>query len=181
MTAWIKRRADQMRELGDERASWYCYWIDPHGRQRSKSCGPGEDGRLRAEELKAKVESEGALRLYSDTLTRRLKGMAGLSKEEIARLDGNSIVYFVEAVGLERVKIGTTSGLRDRLAMLTSYSPVRLKVLLVVSGDSDLESHFHRQFRAFRLHGEWFQMSAPVCKSIQRLKEVHRQTAIVTK
>lgn len=57
-SAWVSQRADQVRDMGERAAPWYCYWIDADKRQRSKSCGEGADGRKLALRLKAQKEAE---------------------------------------------------------------------------------------------------------------------------
>lgn len=69
-------------------------------------------------------------------------------------------VYFVEAVGVGRIKIGVTTNLSERLRDLSNSSPVRLRLLGVVRGDRRFESILHAKFARHRLHGEWFS-SAP--------------------
>lgn len=67
-------------------------------------------------------------------------------------------VYFVQAQGLEPVKIGyaNAGGVRDRLRALQTGSPVRLLLKSVIEGEQDLERELHRRFAKLRLHGEWF-------------------------
>lgn len=70
-------------------------------------------------------------------------------------------VYFAEAEGLNRVKVGVATHVPSRVATLQTGSPVALKVLGVVETDdaSYLEAAIHRQFAEDRLHGEWFTLS----------------------
>jgi hypothetical protein len=47
-----------VKKHGEERASWYVGWIDPEGKRRCKSCGPGEQGKRNADKKRRKVEAE---------------------------------------------------------------------------------------------------------------------------
>ena len=67
-----------------------------------------------------------------------------------------SVVYFVEAVGLDKVKIGTTTRIKSRLAAMQTGSPVRLELLGHLDGSTVTEADMHRRFEHLRLHGEWF-------------------------
>lgn len=73
-----------------------------------------------------------------------------------------NIVYFLYADEVERVKIGTTTNLPGRFSDIACTSPVRLKVILCISGDSLLEKKFHRIVAKSRLHGEWFEFDERV-------------------
>lgn len=57
-SAWIDQDSKQVKKYGMERASHYVYWIDPEGRERCKSCGPGKDGLKLAHRYKRQVEAE---------------------------------------------------------------------------------------------------------------------------
>jgi integrase len=57
-SAWIYQDDKQVKKYGEEKASWYVGWLDPEGKRRCKSCGPGEDGRRTAEKLRRKIEAQ---------------------------------------------------------------------------------------------------------------------------
>jgi hypothetical protein len=68
-------------------------------------------------------------------------------------------VYFIEAVGLNLIKIGFTAGSPDaRLNSLLAGSPVPLVRLAVLRSDRILEPTLHRRFARLRARrdGEWF-------------------------
>lgn len=67
-------------------------------------------------------------------------------------------VYFVEAVGLERIKIGKSRRPVARLRELAAVVPVHTSLLACVTGIS--EERVHSMFAKWRLHGEWFQAHA---------------------
>lgn len=86
-SAWVKQRADQVRDLGADAAPHYCYWIDPDGRQRSKSCGAGKDGERLAHRLKKQREAELLLGTYGSCLE---KSWVDFEAEYLAKAAGLS-------------------------------------------------------------------------------------------
>jgi integrase len=66
MSAWVYQDDKQVKEHGPEKASWYVGWIDPEGRKRCKSCGPGKQGRKAAGRLRTKREAELLTGTYQD-------------------------------------------------------------------------------------------------------------------
>jgi len=69
------------------------------------------------------------------------------------------VVYFVEAVGLDMVKIGYTNRIDQRIVALRMLSPCRLKLRALVCGDPLMEKKIHRVFKTSCSHGEWFFLS----------------------
>ncbi len=57
-SAWLYQDDKQVKARGAEAASWYVGWIDPEGKRRCKSCGPGLPGRRNAERLRRKIEAQ---------------------------------------------------------------------------------------------------------------------------
>lgn len=74
-----------------------------------------------------------------------------------------SVVYYVR-VG-NRVKIGTTTNLRRRLAILAPE-----EVLATEPGNTAQERSRHVQFRALRTVGEWFRYEEPLVSHIEKLR-----------
>lgn len=68
------------------------------------------------------------------------------------------MIYFVQETGWfrNRVKIGITDNIKQRLAALRSLSPSNLKLKLVFPGGIETEAIYHERFADYRLHGEWF-------------------------
>lgn len=56
--AWINQDSKQVAKYGADAASWYVYWLDPAGKKRCKSCGPGSRGKRSAEKLRDKRQAE---------------------------------------------------------------------------------------------------------------------------
>jgi hypothetical protein len=71
-------------------------------------------------------------------------------------------VYFIEAEGLNRVKIGSADDARKRLAQLQVGCPSKLVLRGVLHTDdaTQLERIFHRDFAGQRVQGEWFKVNA---------------------
>lgn len=66
-------------------------------------------------------------------------------------------VYAVTLPGSERIKVGFTTNLDDRIHTLETGSPFPLKVLLFMPGAFHLETSLHLRLARFRAHREWFQ------------------------
>ena len=68
-----------------------------------------------------------------------------------------SDVYFLEAEGQDKVKIGLSGRVQDRIRELASVSPVPLKLRAIIKdGGRETELSLHDRFSHLRLHGEWF-------------------------
>jgi integrase len=72
-SAWVYQDDKQVKKHGKERASWYVGWIDPEGKRRCKSCGPGTDGKRSAEKLRKKREAELLTGTYQDNARKTWK------------------------------------------------------------------------------------------------------------
>ena len=58
MGAWVYQKPKQLKRLGPKAASFYVGWLDPDGKRRCKSCGPGSRGQKAAERLARKIEGQ---------------------------------------------------------------------------------------------------------------------------
>lgn len=68
-------------------------------------------------------------------------------------------VYFIEAIGLNLIKIGVATSVSKRLSSLQSSSPAELLLRGVIKyGTSGLERLLHKHFSDQRHHGEWFRI-----------------------
>lgn len=56
--AWIFQDTRMVEKHGAEAASWYVGWYTPDKERRSKSCGPGEGGKRKADKLRRKIDAE---------------------------------------------------------------------------------------------------------------------------
>lgn len=69
------------------------------------------------------------------------------------------VVYFLEAEGTNRMKIGYTSDHRGRISSLRNMSAVPLDLVRFLWGGFDLEQAIHAAFSDCRKYGEWFEIT----------------------
>jgi hypothetical protein len=69
---------------------------------------------------------------------------------------GSGYVYFIEAIGLSRVKIGYSENPESRLRQLLTGSPVSLKIFATMPGDQIMEKEIHSRFQHLKVENEWF-------------------------
>jgi hypothetical protein len=111
MKAWIYQDDKQVKKHGAHRASWYVGWLDPEGKRRCKSCGPGAFGKTQAERLRKKTEAE--------LLTGTYKSDAKKTWEEFRQEYGAKI--------LEGMRLGTRQAAEEALDHFERIiKPVRL-------------------------------------------------------
>jgi hypothetical protein len=69
-----------------------------------------------------------------------------------------SYVYFIEALGKNEVKIGSSSNPEHRVAGLQTGNASQFKLLGTLRGGRELEHEIHRKFNHLRIRqdGEWF-------------------------
>lgn len=93
----------------------------------------------------------------------------------VARRARMGRVYFIEAIGAERIKIGFTSGdPAVRLRDLQTACPFMLRVIAHVRGSMDDEAALHERFASTRAvpGTEWFHITHELRAHIQHLVEV---------
>jgi len=88
MAAWIFQDPKQVKKLGADNASHYVGWIDPDGKKRCKSCGPGTLGLRKAEKLKEKRSAELLTGTYQDAAKKTWKEFREEYQQKI--MDGMS-------------------------------------------------------------------------------------------
>ena len=71
-------------------------------------------------------------------------------------------VYFIEAVGLDLLKVGYALDLRSRFTSMMTSSPASLSLLGVLQGGPRREMEIHTQLADHRAHGEWFRKTPEV-------------------
>lgn len=84
----------------------------------------------------------------------------------LTRDDGRACVYYVRFG--DRVKIGTSTGLRNRLSGVPHDT-----LLAVEPGSYDVERGRHGQFAQYRIKGEWFQAHDEILRHAAYLREQH--------
>ena len=80
-----------------------------------------------------------------------------------------SYVYFIEAVGLGRIKIGKDDDPDSRLIALQADSPVPLRLLGETLGGVSLESKLHFEFSDSHIDHGWYHASGTIRSYIGRL------------
>lgn len=78
-------------------------------------------------------------------------------------------VYFIEAVGLDLIKIGFARDVWRRLADLQAASPVELRMLGVIcEAGVTLERKIHSQLAEYRVRGEWFRRCDQIAEYLRQ-------------
>lgn len=78
--------------------------------------------------------------------------------------ESTRIVYVIEQDGY--VKIGSTTNLKNRLTQLQTGCAVPLRLVGTCSGGFAREKWLHREFGAWRRHGEWFKFPPEVMATL---------------
>jgi hypothetical protein len=91
------------------------------------------------------------------------------------------LIYFVEALGLDRLKLGYTTGRFDaRLAVVQTGSPVRIQPLLIWRHATKAdEQQLHRLFAKWRHHGEWYELNFNVLCHMEMLEDSPQHDTLV--
>lgn len=79
------------------------------------------------------------------------------------------MIYVIEAVGLDVVKIGRSINPRSRMWELGAACPVPLRMLIAVPWHDSNEQLIHRGFASFRIRGEWFRMDGELSEFVQTM------------
>jgi hypothetical protein len=78
------------------------------------------------------------------------------------------MVYLIGGSESALSKIGRSTDVQRRLALIQSMSPVGLELLWVAEGGKELENALHRELRDHRRHGEWFDLGTPA-QAVERV------------
>lgn len=84
--------------------------------------------------------------------------------------NNEGLIYFIEAEGQRRVKIGYTSSIERRIPTLKTSSPFKLKLLFSLGGTRKDEQELHKRFTHLRTNGEWFRLDSEILWHIETLK-----------
>ena len=84
-----------------------------------------------------------------------------------------SVVYFVAAPEVNRVKIGRSRDAGVRFGTLQQASPSELTLLGVIP-DGNREREIHERFGSCRVRGEWFILTPELADFIKRNTELYR-------
>ncbi len=122
--------------------------------------------------LEQHVEDIAAGKHFSWTIYR----VEGEFPELHARRPGT--VYFIEAIGTDRVKIGYTSSqtAEARLRDLQTAAPFELRLLAALSGSLAVERYLHRRFASERILpcAEWFHLRGDLATFLDRVRREGR-------
>lgn len=80
-------------------------------------------------------------------------------------------VYFIGG-DQGAIKIGTSCAPLERLSAFQLGSPIRLRILALVTGGKAVETRYHSRFREHHSHGEWFNPAPEILAEIDRLSPV---------
>lgn len=113
-----------------------------------------------------------------------LRGMAGLRADGKLRFDhvpptknlprplvswpSTGGVYFAQCG--DRLKIGWSQNIKQRLRELRTGAPQGLRLLAVAEGGMHEERAFHRKLARWRQQGEWFELAPEVVAVIRELR-----------
>src|SRR6266542_3309152 len=81
---------------------------------------------------------------------------------------GATFIYFAEAVGQERIKIGKADNPEARMTQLQTGSAVELRLLGVIADKPSREAELHAAFAKDRVQGERFHATAELRDYIAR-------------
>lgn len=84
-----------------------------------------------------------------------------------------SVVYFVEALGLERIKIGTTTNIEERLTDIQNGCPAIVDLCFCILGGVDEEHELHHRYSHAHIVGEWFHIG-PIEAELRALEAAQR-------
>jgi hypothetical protein len=81
---------------------------------------------------------------------------------------GAGYVYFIEAIGLSRLKIGYSDDPEKRLRQLTTGSPVSLRIYARMPGNQAMEREIHARFSHLKVDNEWFHFTDDIRTYIEK-------------
>ncbi len=100
-------------------------------------------------------------------------------KLKVARYE-DCFVYFVEAVGSNCIKIGSSAHVNLRLKDLQVACPFEMRLLKQVACSTEFtESVVHNQFTHLRQRGEWFSATQELRDYIKNLHDVGENSIII--
>lgn len=84
------------------------------------------------------------------------------------------VVYFIEATGMDRIKIGSAKTPTKRLKELQTGSPAHLRIVATIASNDArrLETRLHRAFGDARVLGEWFHITRTLRRVVDAASEI---------
>ena len=85
-----------------------------------------------------------------------------------------TFIYFFKAVNLNRVKIGMSRNVHQRLGKVQTTSPVELELIKIIRTNDRYPNDvsIHALFQNIRLHNEWFELTLELQAFIDELDSV---------
>jgi integrase len=123
-SAWTYQDDKQVKKHGKAKASWYVGWIDPVGKKRCKSCGPGSQGKKADEKLRKKTQAELLTGTYRSKAKKAwaefrqeyeakvLNGLAVRTRDQVK----TCLDHFERLINPKRVATLTTQAVDDFIA-----------------------------------------------------------------
>lgn len=84
----------------------------------------------------------------------------------------SAVVYYFGDPVMQQVKIGTSTNLGKRIAVLRKSRP-RALILATEPGTYSMENHRHQQFGRLRVHGEWFLKDPELMDHVNLMRSRH--------
>ncbi len=110
------------------------------------------------------------------TNRRSYKKRPALAEVKVGRLLGGQrqpVVYFIQVGDDGPIKIGMTFRcIHKRIKALKTGTPGSLRLVLLLSGERDLERTMHNRFDQWRIEREWFSPSANLIEFIKEERRV---------
>ncbi len=103
--------------------------------------------------------------------------VAGARKLHPQASEKEGVVYFIEAVHADRIKIGfTTKDPRERLQSLQTAAPFELRLVASFRGSYGIELYLHRKYSRWRIlpTAEWFTYSEDIQSLIHFIQAERR-------
>lgn len=80
-------------------------------------------------------------------------------------------VYVVEAISLDRMKVGWTRSPIRRLQQIQLHCPVPIRLLAIIPGGRKVESIMHWQVRDLQVVSEWFELTDHIREQLVGMRE----------
>ena len=68
-------------------------------------------------------------------------------------------LYIIRAIGLDAVKVGKSTNVKNRFSQIQSSSPISMSLVAKLVNLGELEDVFHSYLQEAHIKGEWFRES----------------------
>jgi hypothetical protein len=127
---------------------------------RERAMGRDVHAEYHADKQRRRQRSSDMSREGDDTRRTVLSIRSFISRNDVADVDGVSVVYFA-AVGKSAVKIGFSTDVEERLQTFRQWFRFeRIALLAALPGSKKLERQIHRALASARISGEFFRTDA---------------------